>query len=360
MNFLIIVAVVLFILVLTRLSGIVGYANTLRGGINEFPTVKDNVNNGRLMLIFIILYFVFIVWQINEYGKFLLPEAASLHGKDYDWLMNVNLILIFIPFVLTHIFLAFFAFKYAGKKDSKAFFFSHSNKLEMIWTIIPAAVLTFIISYGLKNWNEMTAVPPAEATVVELYAKQFDWTARYSGKDNKLGEANYRLIEGANELGVNMNDGASLDDYTVKGEIHIPINKPVAFRFRSRDVIHSAYFPHFRAQMNCVPGMTTMFHFTPTISTAEMRQKTGNDKFDYIVLCNKICGAAHYNMQMTIIVDTEEDYNKWVKEQKSLAETLKPAEAPAVVETSKTSTDSSVVKTSETEIDSAKKEVAMK
>jgi len=136
---------------------------------------------------------------------------------------------------------------------------------------------------------------------------------------------NYKLIEGANELGVNMNDGASKDDYIVKGEIHIPIGKPVAFKFRSRDVIHSAYFPHFRAQMNCVPGMVTQFHFTPTITTDQMRKKIGNPDFDYILLCNKICGAAHYNMQMKVIVDTEEDYNKWVKEQKTLAETLKPA-----------------------------------
>ncbi|MCK6650439.1 MAG: cytochrome c oxidase subunit II, partial [Bacteroidia bacterium] len=106
------------------------------------------------------------------------------------------------------------------------------------------------------------------------------------------------------------------DDIIVKNELHLPVNKEVEFKFNSRDVIHSAYFPHFRAQMNCVPGMTTMFHFTPTITTEEMRAKTGNDKFDYILLCNKICGNSHYNMQMTIIVETEEQYNKWLSEKK--------------------------------------------
>jgi cytochrome c oxidase subunit 2 len=126
------------------------------------------------------------------------------------------------------------------------------------------------------------------------------------------------------------------DDIVVKNEIHIPVGKEVEFKFRSRDVIHSAYFPHFRAQMNCVPGMTTYFHFTPTITTADMRKdpyvisqvadinairsakakKEGRTEkpyeFNYILLCNKICGNSHYNMQMTVIVDTEEDYKKWL------------------------------------------------
>jgi cytochrome c oxidase subunit 2 len=78
--------------------------------------------------------------------------------------------------------------------------------------------------------------------------------------------------------------------------------------------------PHFRAQMNCVPGMKTEFHFTPTITTAEMREKTKNPDFDYVLLCNKICGATHWNMQMKIIVDSPEDYAKWLAEQKTFKE----------------------------------------
>lgn len=103
--------------------------------------------------------------------------------------------------------------------------------------------------------------------------------------------------------------------------------------------------------------MVTMFHFKPTITSAEMRKKTGNEKFDYILLCNKICGAAHYNMQMNIIVETEEEYNKWVKEQKTLAETLKPADAPK--DGNPAASDSSTVKAPEAITDSATK-VAMK
>jgi cytochrome c oxidase subunit 2 len=104
----------------------------------------------------------------------------------------------------------------------------------------------------------------------------------------------------------------------VKGEFHLPVGVPVQFVFRSLDVIHSAYFPHFRSQMNCVPGIVTQFNFIPTKTTEQMREITGNEKFNYILLCNKICGAAHYNMQMDIVVESQEDYNNWLAEQKGL------------------------------------------
>jgi len=93
---------------------------------------------------------------------------------------------------------------------------------------------------------------------------------------------------------------AAEDDIVTK-ELHLPVGKKVLFKFRSQDVIHSAYFPHFRAQMNCVPGTTTQFAFTPTITTKDMKEQLDNDLFEYVLLCNKICGNAHYNMQMKIV-----------------------------------------------------------
>jgi cytochrome c oxidase subunit 2 len=200
--------------------------------------------------------------------------------------------------------------------------------------VIPAIVLAVIVIYGIKTWNTITAVADPNSQVIELYAKQFDWTARYSGKDNTLGASNYKLITSTNDLGMDSTSKEGMDDIIVKNELHLVVNKEVEFKFRSRDVIHSAYFPHFRAQMNCVPGMTTMLHFTPTITTAEMRQKPEviaqwaginarrkergekPEEFSYILLCNKICGNSHYNMQMTIIVETQEEYDQWMSKQK--------------------------------------------
>ena len=186
--------------------------------------------------------------------------------------------------------------------------------------------------------------------VVELYAYQFDWRARYGGADNTLGEANVRLIEGVNQLGVDASDPNAQDDVIVN-ELHLPVGRKVIFKMRSQDVLHSAYMPHFRAQMNCVPGMITQFAFTPTVTTEEMRMNEevvakvekinkirrentvallakGEEglepyEFDYMLLCNKICGNNHYNMQMKIIVETEEEYNAWMAEQSTLAQALK-------------------------------------
>ena len=185
-----------------------------------------------------------------------------------------------------------------------------------------------------------------DALVIELYAAQWNWKARYGGQDNVLGDANVRFLndfDGRNSVGIDSSDPNGWDDIVVTQEFHIPVNRKIIFKMRSQDVLHSAYMPHFRAQMNCVPGMITEFSFTPTKTTAEMRMNADiaakverinkiryeNSKeliangeeglesyqFDYLLLCAKICGSSHYNMQMKIIVDTEKDYNKWIAKQ---------------------------------------------
>ena len=120
---------------------------------------------------------------------------------------------------------------------------------------------------------------------------------------------------------------SGMDDKLVKGEFHIPVGIEVEFLFRSQDVIHSAYMPHFRLQMNSVPGDVTRFVMKPTITTDEMRVKVNNPEFNYVLMCNKVCGAAHYNMQMNVIVDSPEDYQLWLNEQKPfIAETINKEE----------------------------------
>ena len=337
-KFLIYVAIVLTIVAVGYLVRVFELAQALKGKKSEEITEKDNKLMGKFMLGFLFFLFAFVIWQLKEYGPRMLPEAASEHGVVLDNLMDYNLALLWVVFVITQILLFYFAYKYYGRKDGVARYFPHNNKLEMAWTIIPAIVLAVVIIFGIKTWAEITDVAPKEAVVVELYSKQFDWTGRYAGKDNILGDANYKLITGTNELGLDSASQAGMDDIVVKNELHLPLGKVVEFKFRSRDVIHSAYFPHFRAQMNTVPGMTTMLHFTPTITTAQMREKTGNAKFDYILLCNKICGNSHYNMQMTIIVETEEEFNKWIEGKKPFfgAKTEAPKEAEIPKEEPKT------------------------
>lgn len=283
-------------------------------------TDDDNNKNGILFLIIGFGFLAFVIWQMITWDHLLLPPASSIHGAEIDTLMKVSMTLILVVFFALSPMLFYFAYKYRGRKENKAYFFAHNNKLEIFWTVVPTIVLTALIVYGLRTWDRAMNPDISEATVIEVYSKQFDWTARYSGIDNVLGDANYKLVEGRNTLGVDINDKNSADDIVVR-EVHLPVNKPVLLKFRSRDVIHSAFLPHFRVQMNCVPGLSTQFAFTPTKTTAEMKDSEGED-FEYVLLCNKICGSAHFNMQMKFIVESEEDYNKWISSQKTIQNSL--------------------------------------
>jgi cytochrome c oxidase subunit II len=321
---------------------------------SQIANDNDNKVNGYLMFAFLGFIYIFTIYSIVKWGHFpLMGYAASEHGVEVDRLMWISMILIFVVQTITQALLHYFAFKYRGKKGNKALYFSDNNKLEMIWSIIPAITLAGLILYGLYAWTNIMFVDEQEedVMVVEIYAKQFGWEVRYAGKDNVLGKANVRYIEGINTLGVDLADPNAQDDI-VANELYLPKGKKVLFKMRSQDVLHSAYMPHFRAQMNCVPGMVTQFAFTPRYTTDEMRamdhivEKVKNIntiraeksialaakgevpldpyQFDYLLLCNKICGASHYNMQMKIVVQDQEDFNKWLAEKQTIAQTYSP------------------------------------
>lgn len=316
-------------------------------------TDADNKLNGYLMMGFLAFIYIITIVCFVKYGDLpLMSNSASEHGPTIDNLMVISMTIIFIVQTITQFLLHYFAYKYKGEKGKKALFYSDSNKLEAIWTIIPTVVLAVLIIYGLGTWINITSVEETEDTlVVELYAQQFNWKARYAGADNTLGKTNVRLIDidRANILGLDEADPNAQDDI-ITTELHLPVGKPVLFKMRSQDVLHSAYMPHFRAQMNCVPGMITQFGFTPTITTSDMRvtpqmiekvkninairvEKSkaliakGEDaleryEFDYLLLCNKICGKSHYNMQMKIVVETQEEYDAWIATQKEFKNSL--------------------------------------
>jgi cytochrome c oxidase subunit 2 len=283
-------------------------------------TDDDNKTQGVLFLVIGGAFILFVIWQMVAWDHFLLPPASSLHGAEIDSLMKVSMGLILVVFFLLTPMLFFFAYKYRGNQKNTAYFFAHNNKLEVVWTIVPTIILTVLIVYGLRTWDRSMNPDISAAKVIEVYAQQFQWTARLSGKDNKLGKASYTLVNGKNSVGVDMDDENSVDD-TIVREVHLVVDKPVLLKFRSKDVIHSAFLPHFRVQMNCVPGLSTQFAFTPTQTTTEMKEQEGKD-FEYVLLCNKICGAAHYNMQMSFIVETQEEYDAWVDSQQILSENL--------------------------------------
>ncbi|MDX5320937.1 MAG: c-type cytochrome, partial [Bacteroidota bacterium] len=366
--------------------------------VSEYTGTKffnPNRTNANLMIVFLVLGMIGAVWEFAVHGPLTLPEAASEHGKFIDFMFDITLYITGFVFVVTQIALFVFAYQYQYKEGRKAIFYAHNNKLEIYWTVIPAIALTILVLNGFNMWTKITDKAPEDAHEIEVFAYQFGWKARYPGVDQVLGNSNFNLISGTNNLGVavkseytailaeakttldeltaeneflSRNDdpteeeaveiaenkkklkraqghynrllalannetvfnGAGDDDF-IPTEIHVPVDEPVLMRFRARDVIHSAYMPYFRVQMNCVPGMPTQFWFKPTKTTAQIRQEKGDQNFDYYLFCAKICGAAHFNMKIKVVVDSKADYEKWLR-----ANQMKPAfkkEAPVQAET---------------------------
>jgi len=423
-----------------------------KGGAHEV-TNRDNNLNAKLMLGFMMFQFLGFIYLMLKYGWTGRGEPASLQGVETDWLLNLNLVIVIFVFFVTNFLLFYFSYRYVRKPGVKATFYAHDNKLELIWTVVPAVVMAVIIVLGLRSWSELTSGPTKDSEKIELFAEQFQWTARYSGEDNILGKFDYKLTTGTNGLGLiteatidssiseismqiskterslqlihfdhmssfyrNLDRSSSYknvvdsvydevvnsesfnlveaeeelmkvyakeidadghlsvevsspnqetqklidkleDELTVKGKLlrslvqmkknhnakldnqawndiiqkdtlYLCLGREYEMSFRSKDVIHSAYFPHFRAQMNVVPGMPTRFKFTPSLTTKQMREKKKDPKFNFILMCNKICGTSHYKMKMIVVVYPKKEYQKWMdnKRENTFKDQYYPAE----------------------------------
>tara|TARA_B110000908_G_scaffold83814_1_gene100283 strand:- start:3079 stop:4449 length:1371 start_codon:yes stop_codon:yes gene_type:complete len=376
----ILLVIVLGVVALAQLMRVYELSSKLTKKVESDISNRDNRFNAKMMMAFMVLLFGGFIWLMLKYGWTGRGIAASVHGRETDWLMDLNLIIIIAVFFLTNALLFGFAYKYVKKPGVPALYYPHNNKLEMIWTVVPAVVLAVIIILGLRVWNTTTDPAGKEAIRVELFSKQFDWTARYSGMDNKLGRFDYKLtheennplalmttetIDSAilymedgylntksihylettlNDPNIVMNsddrdlmmvelsrrerlirmlyqmkkrhddkiDTNAYDDIIQTDTLYLCVDQEYEMNFRSKDVIHSAYFPHFRVQMNNVPGMTTRFKFTPDVTTEEMKKIKGDENFNYILMCNKICGGAHYKMKMLVEVLDAKTYDEWM------------------------------------------------
>jgi cytochrome c oxidase subunit 2 len=244
-----------------------------------------------------------------------------------------------VVFFLTQILLFWFAYKYQFNEKRTVFYFPHNNKLELIWTVVPAIFLTVLVGFGLFYWFKITGDAPKDAQIVEITGKQFNWMMRYPGKDNVLGRKNYRLTDASNgnALGVDWEDAASHDDIEAT-EMHLVVGKPVQLVINAQDVIHDVGLVHFRLKMDAVPGIPTTLWFTPLYTTAQMKEITGNKNFVYEISCDQMCGSGHYSMRGVIVVETQEEYDAWMASKKPQYLTVKEANAPAAPKADSTMT----------------------
>jgi cytochrome c oxidase subunit II len=316
--FLIAIVVLIFVIIF-QIAKASEYVSVLKG--EERSRRQTNKINGFLLISFLILGLLG-VWWCNEmyYGKTLFPQgSASVEGEDIDLMLYITLAVTGVVFVLTQVLLFWFSYKYQESDKRKAYYFTHDMKLELIWTSIPAVVLTGLVVFGLKYWFKFTSDAPEDSQLVEVTGHQFGWEFRYPGADSVLGRKNYKLTSAAanNALGIDWKDPYSHDDIHVTSVAHLVVNKPVKLVIHSQDVIHDVGLSHFRMKMDAVPGIPTTMWFTPKYTTKEMKKRTGNQNFVYELSCNQMCGESHFSMRGEIIVETQEEFNQWIAKQTS-------------------------------------------
>ncbi|RZK73435.1 MAG: cytochrome c oxidase subunit II, partial [Pedobacter sp.] len=221
--------------------------------------INWNGVHASLFALFLVLGLYGVYWEYTVHGSMLLPDAASEHGKKIDEMFNLTLIITTIVFIATHILLFGFAYIYKYSAKRKAYYYPHNNTIEKIWTIVPALVLTVLVLMGFLTWRSIffkVEDPNNKPLQIEVTSEQFKWSIRYPGADGIVGKKNYKLTTASNTLGIDFKDLNSRDD-EMADEMVIPVGKPVKLILNSKDVIHSFYMPHFRVQLNTVPGMQT-------------------------------------------------------------------------------------------------------
>src|SRR5690348_5717 len=316
MSLIIGIGVVLVLAILFMIFRIGNLIGVVKGRGDE---VDESVNglNAWLFMIFLVTSLGGFFWySFAHFSEYTLP-VASEHGKETDYLFWLTMAITVFAFTIIFIGMFWFTFKYRYDKNRKADFLADNHTLEIIWTIIPAIVLALLIFRGLRTWNDIVKPASAEAEVVEVIGQQFAWSVRYPGvKNNVLGKHNFKLIDAANEFGLDLSDKNSFDDFKAP-ELHLPKGREVLIKIRAKDVLHSVFLPHFRVKMDAVPGMPTQFKFTATHTTQEMRDKLGNPNFNYELACAEICGRGHFSMKMLVVVDDTITYKNWKASQES-------------------------------------------
>lgn len=327
----------------------VGKARELASIVRDDPAEQDEINEFQagLGLLFMVGFLVACVASFIYYIPTTLgwgPNiAASEHGSHVDYLFNLTLFFTFIVFVLTHIALFWFMWKYRGRKGKVGLYWAHNETLEMVWMIIPSVVMTFLVVGGLQAWNYiMTDLPPEAVSVVlpqadneyiEIGAtgSQFLWYLRYPGRDGKLGTKYFTQINANNPLGQTWTDKKNMDDFMTT-EIVLPVGKKVRVRITARDVLHNFYIRDMRVKIDAVPGMPTYFIFTPIVTTDSMRRRLSHEPqwqvpdkqdntkmrwemFNYELACSELCGKGHYSMRNLVKIVTEEEYLAWFDKQ---------------------------------------------
>ncbi len=209
-----------------------------------------------------------------------LPEVASTYGPSIDRIFYIILALTGGSFILTEAVLFWFAWKYRHREGRRAYFTHGNNKVEVVWSTVPAVVLVVLTFMSKSVWEEIKLTQPPSDVNLLVTASQFNWEVRYPGPDGKL---------------------ETEDDVILNNEMHVPVGKPIRIQLRSKDVIHSFFLPNMRFKQDAVPGLTIPVWFQAT--------RTG----DFEIACAELCGFGHYTMHGILTVHTQEEFKTWLE-----------------------------------------------
>ncbi len=260
---------------------------------------------------FVIITTIIVIGTVlfNLVTPWWFTPLASNWGS-LDQKIIITLWVTGVAFVLVSAFILYCVVKFRYREDRKAKYEPENSKLELWLTVVTTIGVVIMLAPGLIAWKDYIDYPEG-ALEVEGVGQQWTWSYRFPGEDGIYGNTNGRLISSKNTFGIDPTDAYGQDDVLVlDNKVHLPINKPVVFQLRSKDVLHDFYIPQFRAKMDMLPGIISYYWFIP--------EKKG----DYEILCAEFCGTGHYAMRGRVLVDEEKDYSNWLAKQISYEKML--------------------------------------
>jgi cytochrome c oxidase subunit 2 len=247
-----------------------------------------------------------------------MPPAASAHAGEIDQMMVLVHWLMLVLFVGWGAFFLYVLVRFRRGANPRASYLGAKGKLSKGLEVAVAIVeVVLLVFYAIPAWAKRVQNLPSEteAVVVRVVGQQFAWEVHYPGPDGKFGRTDVKLVSADNPLGLDRSDPDAKDDFNSENQLHVQVNRPVLVHLSSKDVIHSFGLYEMRVKQDAVPGLQIPVWFIPTVTTAEMRARTGKADYDYEIACSQLCGLGHFRMRGFVVVDSADDYQKWMADQ---------------------------------------------
>ena len=266
-----------------------------------------------------VLLAAFLLSAISPFVGWGLPANVSTFGPDVDHLYYVILGFTAFFFVLTEMLLVWAMYRFAWRPNTKSQYVEGNHRLEMLWTIVPAGILLFIAISQINAWEKIkyAARMPDPDQVVQVTARQWDWTMRYPDSPKPTNPRTWGEVP-------------AFDDIYLPDELHTWKGANVRIYLKTQDVLHSLYFPQLRLKQDALPGKTIPMWFNAVEANAKFNEATGKTELldkskEWEIACAELCGGGHYRMRGLLYVhQSKDDFDKWLKQARETSRSREP------------------------------------